>query len=552
MTTSAGITIYLTATTPAFPSTMASRDVTNIVPFSDGPDGKQSKITIDTVVSGTGTMDMEIWDLTNQVTFAYLAPIRVVDNNTGKNLFQGYVQKYKAIVVATYRIWVVHCVDLNAIPDTTAVGVPNGAQWVITDGAQGPVGTNIDPNATSHTPADLFSAYWQYAVAIDTTTYVEPALIPPSVPNPFDRVSLRKAMDDLAALGGPFATWWIDQDAKLHLTNFATVTSIDVLGGTAVTGVVPGGPLTLLMPVGYPDVIPGGGQYVAPYVLTDDDPDFTTTWNYENFSMEVDFSGFRFSLYLRGATDYTGTIITVLPGPPPVYAMNDIQTGGTGWVGTSGDGGPSWLSDFLDAPNANTHATRNAIGQAALRFMQVPLVRGEADVLGAGLAFMAGQLLTITNHVLNLSLAQFFIMRSRITFHSGTDQRRCALQWGTAAKMNMALRAQAQKTATPPPPKGATINSPAAGASSVSAGASVVVGTQLMNSQGQPWAIAGKTVNWSCQVVDDTGLDVTGTTTFTLNPTSSTTDASGKASTTLTTDATKTGVNYLVTATTPS
>ena len=86
-------------------------------------------------------------------------------------------------------------------------------------------------------------------------------------------------------------------------------------------------------------------------------------------------------------------------------------------------------------------------------------------------------------------------------------------------------------------------------------GNSTVVSTQLVNNAGQPWAIAGKTVDWICQVLQDDGTDVTATWVADvadgLNPTSSTTDASGHASTVLTTDPALTGVRYLVSPSTP-
>ncbi len=559
------VSIYVWGTTPANPSSLDLGSWVQYVPFSTGPNGQSSLIRVTETVPGTGSAHLELWDLTNQISFAELAPLWIVDDASGNNIFTGIVQKVKASIIATYRYWTVDAVDLNWLTDTTLVGVPDGSNWEVTSTSSGPVATNVDPAATATNPWTLLPAYWQYGIAVDVTTYVDRTIsVPGSIEPTFDRVTLRNAIDQLAGGAGPLVTWWLDQGSghdftgtvNLHWTTFASVTNVAVIGaGTIIDGWgwLNGGPLTMLFPYGQPNAIPAGGVYTAPYALTDTNPDHLTSWDYENFSLEVDYTGYRFSLYVRGATDYTTTVTEVSPGPPPVYGIGAVETGGTGWVGVSGDGGSSWLSDFYDAPNATDHAARNAYGSRALRAMQVPIVRGTADVIGSftGL-WHAGQSLSVTSTPLGIANADFFIMSTTTTFMSGTDLRRVALQWGTAAKLNMALRAQAKKAAQTAPQKGATSQLPTTSAPSVTAGQTAVISTQLVNSAGQPWPIPGKVVNWSCIVYDSTGTDVTATTTFTLTPTSSTTDASGKASTTLTTDPAVTGVSYVVTATTPA
>jgi len=549
---SSGVTIYCWATTPLNPTSIGPPPLGNVmnsvVPFSDGPDGQQSKITIHTIIPGTGTMHMEVWDLTNQVSFGPNVPIAVVDNNTGLCLFQGLVQKVKYTPQAVYRLITVDAVDLNYICDTTLVGVPDGTVWESTVTSTGTVYTNVDPNADKSSPKTLFPAYWGYFIDIDTDTYVMtgPGYEYPGSfgPPKWDRITLRNAMDNLAGMCGPEVTWWLDQGtpghANLHWTSFGSVTNISLIGVVGLPGVQSGtgGGLTMLMPIGFAGYTPTMGQFAAPYAITDQEPDYVTSWDYENFSVELDYSGFRVSLYVRGGTDYT----TTNGGPPYV-------TGGTGWVGlggpNGGDGGSSYLADFYDQPNAVDHGSRNALGTAALELMQEPIVRGTADCIGPGLVFTAGQVLTVTNTPLGINGAQFFIMGCTTSFLSGDDVRRCALEWGTAAKLNTAQRAGAGKNVIAPP-AGATGLSPSAGDATLAAGNSTVVSTQLTNSDGTPWAIAGKTVTWSCQVLTDAGADVTATTTFTLVPTSSTTDASGRASTVLTTDPAVTGVRYLV------
>ena len=78
----------------------------------------------------------------------------------------------------------------------------------------------------------------------------------------------------------------------------------------------------------------------------------------------------------------------------------------------------------------------------------------------------------------------FFVMGCVTTILSGTDVRRVALQWGTAAKLNTAQRRAAQKSAVPPPPAGATALSPSGANASLTAGGSTIVSTPLVNAAG--------------------------------------------------------------------
>lgn len=550
---SEAVSIYTWGTTPRSPGAIDAGSWTQYIPFSTAPTGAQSKIVIEEVIPGVGSAHLEIWDLTNQFSFAYWAPIWIIDNASGQNMFTGMIQKVKMTPVATYRLWTIDCVDVNALCDTQLVGCPDGSTWEITNTSTGTVATQ--PGYTGNIKG-LFSAFWLYGLRIDTTTYVDSTLLQSDT---FDRVTLRRAADQLASLGGPLITWWIDQGTGyvpndiggttcyLHLTSLANVTNIGVAGsGTLLNeyGWSNGGPLTLLFPYGEPNVVPGGGMYAAPYAITDLDPDYVNSWDAETVSLEADYSAFRFSLYVRGATDYT-------------YNSGAVKTGGSGWVGYTGNGGSSYLSDFYDAPDADTHASRNGFGMAALHAMAVPIMRGTAELIldpakGSGVKlFHAGQNLVLTSNPMGIYAGNFFVMRATTYLLSGDNKRRVSLDWGTAAKLNVAQRRNVQKSARATPAKGASVHMPSAAASSVTAGQSVVVSTQLTNVSGAPWAIAGKTVLWSCKVVNDTGTDITATTHFTLTPTSSITDASGKASTTLATDGTVTEASYLVSATTP-
>jgi hypothetical protein len=78
---------------------------------------------------------------------------------------------------------------------------------------------------------------------------------------------------------------------------------------------------------------------------------------------------------------------------------------------------------------------------------------------------------------------------------------------------------------------------------------SQVITGQLTNKSGQPWAIAGKTINWTLEVYNSAGALQTGQ--GHLDPIVAATDGNGKARTTLHTGTT-TGLVYFVFADCPA
>ncbi len=621
------------------------------IPFSDAPNGTNSWVTVTETVPGSATAKMRIYDPTNSITINRFDPIVVFDTTNSKNVFQGYVQKRSIEVVATYRWWVLDCVDLNAVTDTTLVGVPNGTQWL----PQGNTYTPIDQNAIIQGGSDLaaalqlISAYWLYPVALDTATYT--TVINPNAMSPdgysWSRTTLRKALDDVAAASSPYTVWWIDADAKFHWTNKpqAGAPSGPTGGGTA------SGDLLLLFP--YTTTPP---LVASPYGLSDA-PDNVTTISYENFSYALDDAGGAFALYANGATDYTRTVTNTYPegivagtgqsygpGPgnnqwnayytatlttapiqiysrsnngcihqpawtygspgqvlhvnplyvtpcstggghfweikdgtpgtipngylipqtnssvliapipssnPPANSTTDtVGVGGTGWVNGAS---PSWLSRYIDLPEASDQATRDAQGTVALQYMSTSVVRGSADVVRTGILYRAGMGIYITNTPAGLISSLQMIQRVTTTFVSGTDIRRAAMEWGTAPLGSIGLRRQAtpKKDTT----LGALQHAVTVKNTNPMPGSTITVYTQLTNSIGQPLAVANKLVNWAVQVFDSNGNDVTtssqgGTGGWSLSHNSSQTDIHGTASTKLTL-ATTTGYQYFVTATSP-
>jgi len=535
--------------------------------------------------AATHTNGTPVFRLAGSVQVGWLSSIRIYDTANATNMFQGLVQKIKITVDATQRWLIIDAVDLNWLLGTALVGTPNGANWLLTPPATQFI--NVDPGATiggndQGTVQSLFSNYWLYGVAIDTTTYVNlvnPNLLGPSGQYAFtwDRVTLKTALDDTAGLTSATLIYWIDANACLHWTNTpvlgapsgggsfggsgGTYSVGSLLGLFPTTTVSSGSTINDLSATPGDTIVNllwsisggggggggGGSTYYlppAPYNLSDN-PDGINSLPYENFSFEADNSGFGFSVYVRGATDYTATTSLDYAGNP---TLGTVNIGGTGWVGVGGvDGGPSYISQFFDAPGASDHLSRNAYGGIVLQGMyQLPVVHGTADVIYPGILFTAGSLIEITNKLGGLIQSLFYVTKSTTTFLSGTDVRRAALEWGTAPRTTVGQRAAAVASKAPVPISGAVQQGPTSSSYAPVAGGTVQIQTQLLNAAGQAWHILGKQVRWTIQVIDDSGTDVTTTTAYSFLPTTSTTNQNGIANTSLTTDPTANGVSYYV------
>ena len=243
------------------------------------------------------------------------------------------------------------------------------------------------------------------------------------------------------------------------------------------------------------------------------------------------------------------------PSPPaPTVAGPTYGVGGTGWVD---DASPSWLSRYAEMPDAQTQADRDAKGNTALTYMSQSLVRGTADVVYPGILYRAGMgvLITSTQGMLTASLQM--IQRVTTSILSGEDVRRAALEWGTAPLGNLGLRRQAAPKAQTK--LGASTHVVQTGNYAPAPGSTITLKTQLTNPSGEPWRVQGKIVDWSVQVFDANGVDVTTTSEYDLNSNpngwqfssaTSQTDASGASSTQFTLSTTV-GLTYAFTATSP-
>ncbi len=469
--------------------TVQGTDRTNVIPFQ----GDKGKVDITYTMPGIATATVVLFDPTNSITIADNATVLITDPTTPtNNAFQGYVQKRKAVLVANYRWWELSCVDLNSWLDRKVVGAPDGTQFYEDPPA---TFTAFDPNAVSQA-TDAATVQWlftKYApdLPVDTTTYVQTMTTIPAGTLRWHTVTLRSALDDLARYTGSFVRYWIDADWKFHWTN--TVSSALVAGQA-------NGPLTLLMPI-------GNSLPAAPAQLTDGAADHTTTFNYENLSVEWDDTGWLDALYVEGGTTYTlieyqmvtynggglynpatqvdgvystnttavpiGTQMQCLRYPQMmngvnryyVYSSNaptnlkgyyiDVSkvtlgsvlanpvTGGSGWVNNAT---PTAREGILRDTRSLTQSTRDSLGNSTLTQTGKSVIRGSCDVNLSQGGWFPGQAIGLTNAVLGLSNAQYVIQKVTTKFLSGAGYRTLSIDWGDAPQGTIGLRRNAQQS----------------------------------------------------------------------------------------------------------
>lgn len=295
---------------------------------------------------------------------------------------------------------------------------------------------------------------------------------------------------------------------------------------------------------------PGQVLYVNPIYITPCSTGGGHFWEIKNGTPGTIPNG-----YLIPQTNSTVIIapITTPPPPPPppgTTPTDVVGVGGTGWVNGSA---PSWLSRYIDLPDAMTQADRDMKGTVALQYMSQSVVRGTADVVRPGILYRAGMQLTVTSTPAGLISSPQMIQRVTTTFLSGTDERRASMEWGTAPLGSIGLRRQAQQK--PQTKLGALQHKVSVKNTNPMPGSTITISTQLVNASGEPWRVAGKIVDWSVQVFDSKGNDVTatsqgGATGWSLAQNETQTYSDGSSSTQLTL-ATATGYQYFVTATSP-
>lgn len=217
--------------------------------------------------------------------------------------------------------------------------------------------------------------------------------------------------------------------------------------------------------------------------------------------------------------------LTSSPGDPKV------GIGGSGWVNEV-DQDPNKRQAYMQAPISVTRAMRDSYGGQAVERGKTPTLRGSVVVVGYD-GWRAGQLMKVTDIRLPsyLNGHYFVIQRVRGGFLAETELRKYTIDFGDGPVSRWSGQPVLDDTVEWPP--GAIQVQVEARDLSPGPNSTQIITGQLLNTVGEPWAIAGKVVEWSFECYNNLGVLQAGQ--GTMAPTVSVTDKSGKAHTRLTT-----------------
>jgi hypothetical protein len=207
-----------------------------------------------------------------------------------------------------------------------------------------------------------------------------------------------------------------------------------------------------------------------------------------------------------------------------------IGVGGSGWVGEAVQD-PNKRQAYLELPISSDQATRDAMGGMALYRGSFPTLRGQFRCTGFD-GWRVGQLVKITDSRLPASLngKYYVIQRVAAKLVATLDVRQYTIDFGDGPTSRFSGQRPPGNVAWPGPSNTIFISvfdlSPGPNSSQR-------VSAQMVNASGEPWAVEGKTVNWSLECYNNLGVLQTGQ--GTLNPEVSVTNGHGKAYTTFTT-----------------
>lgn len=239
------------------------------------------------------------------------------------------------------------------------------------------------------------------------------------------------------------------------------------------------------------------------------------------------------------------------PGPPPFDPAN-VGVGGSGFVAEAAQD-PNRRQMYLQAAISADKSTRDAVGGQVLYRGSRPTLRGSMVVTGGtdsdGVdhgteGWRVGQLVPIIDSRLPsfLNGRYFVVQRVQTTLIPGQDLREYTLDWGDGPTSRWTMQAKMPAGSGQFPPPAIKIDvqpfdlSPAPNSSQV-------ISAQMVNGSGQPWAVAGKMVEWTLEVYDASGNAVSGQ--GSIDPEVGITDENGRARTTLTTGATSSLVYFV-------
>lgn len=217
--------------------------------------------------------------------------------------------------------------------------------------------------------------------------------------------------------------------------------------------------------------------------------------------------------------------VTSIAGDPKV------GIGGSGWVNEV-DQDPNKRQSYMEAPISVTRAMRDSYGGQAVERGKEPTLRGSAVVVGYD-GWRVGQLMRVTDIRLPsyLNGRYFVIQRVRSGFLAETALRKYSIDFGDGPVSRWSGQPVLDDSVEWPP--GVTQIDIAERDLSPGPNSTQIITGQLINPQGEPWAIAGKVVEWRFECYNDLGELQTGE--GSIDPKVSATDKSGKARTRLTT-----------------
>jgi hypothetical protein len=250
--------------------------------------------------------------------------IKAVVASNGWVLYRGYILNAKLDLPPGRDIpkWMIDCTDYNAMLDQRLLGAPDGT--VISDQGQGHY-VFVDPFANTLatdkvTVQAWFDHYFRVGTeAADTSTFVSEYLPAGSFsPIYWTFTTLKKALDDLAAVCGANLQWWLDPDLAVH---WASVPAwYDLLQNI----LDPNAPLARLFPQALSSVLGS-----APRDINDDlPPDGATYIGCRGLTFTFDGALQPEQVYVKGGTGYTYDT-----GVPPAGVTN-APTGAASVGGT--------------------------------------------------------------------------------------------------------------------------------------------------------------------------------------------------------------------------
>jgi hypothetical protein len=501
-------------------------------PGADVDDAAEWDATWEERIDGVGQASVTIHDRTSTADYGHERDEieMLVDSD---RVFHGEITRSRMDLPPgrPWRKWKISASDFNTVPDLRLVGVPDGRHFVTIDDEETwePIDLDAHCQATDKlTVQALFDAYARLpdGTAFDTDEFVKSYISARVLTDANDKpllhwthTTLRAALDELVGMGGFPIYHWIDPDDKVHWVNFRDF-SIGSGGSTSIG----------------PNPVPAT---LAPAIVTDTNPDGTTSVGGRDLFVELDATYMPEQCYVVGVTDY------IFLGQAGIQVPNDVILQGTGFQ-QHDIRDPAKRQILVDAESL-TQAQKNTVAKSYLTFGARSRVKGSVTVGKNGEAvdgWHCGQLLTVEDGRLPTWIdgKPMPIHRVSGSLKAGNDFRVYTLEFGDAplGRFGQKYRSAAQRLpAARLPAKEHKIKAPT---QHLRPSSSYVLISQMVDRSGKSVRQGSVPVRWSLTVKDRTGATVaTGSLVpidpIPVNPQINTTDRHGRTSARLTTGA---------------